>query len=300
MISEGDSASASVGSTLVLVTVNGHKAFHSDFDNFVDAIKSQFFGLEFGNSSARDKVFVLQSKANESFATMDGLPKLAHRLASEIHQWVRDSVLPKIDVPTDLYFSLVGHSLGGLIIRVALPHLFGLSTSSSVDTLSLIDLVQANPNVCSFNPTSYMSICTPHLGSRRTDGNGAWNYIFHSGIELTCNLLMGRTGKELLLLDNPSERTSSMSLQQWLPQLPQLSSSAIFTADGLDSEGTKQPIIRRLTALVSPSGVSPPSTVSQNESGASAEDSRARDEASYKGILKGFPTIPVGVYCTLC
>jgi len=150
--------------TLFLL-LHGNRATAAMMDFWADALRERFPGAE-----------CLQSTSNERLRTHDGLRAMAARLVAEVAAWLPDADPPQ--APHDL--CIVGHSLGGLIARAALPQLLA-------DHPGLI-------------PCAFITLQTPHLGSRRPEGEDLldrfWQAGAHAALELN-----GLTGQELLLED---------------------------------------------------------------------------------------------------
>jgi len=114
--------------------------------------------------------------ANDGFlSTHEGLDITGARLTEEILQ-LTDSH------PSVKYFSIIGHSLGGLISRYCIGKLYELDYFSKVV------------------PVNYISIATPHVGSRRSS-KGVINPVIHWFV----NTFLSDTGSQLMLEDVPPD-----------------------------------------------------------------------------------------------
>ncbi|KAJ3334161.1 Nin1 binding protein [Blyttiomyces sp. JEL0837] len=205
---------------LVVVSVNGVHGFASDWDNFALGLSAQFNELiptkiKDSNIDSNVRFFHMSSQASQGFQTHHGLIVMGERLATEIVEWMKKIVFTSLpqDQKHDIYFSIVGHSLGGLIARSALKLL--VSTNPSDSTKSIFQLCQSNSTIIqSFNPLSYISISTPHLGSRRakpkeTKDNARWGKLLWVGLLSTvASYGFGLSGKEMMLLDWPPASVS--------------------------------------------------------------------------------------------
>ncbi len=87
--------------------------------------------------SLPDALF-LCSSANEEGLTEGSIFEMGKRLAEEVIQYIRESC----PGPNLGRLTFIGHSLGGLIIRAALPHLVMYKDKMH----------------------GYLSLCSPHLG----------------------------------------------------------------------------------------------------------------------------------------
>ncbi|KAJ3033964.1 hypothetical protein HK097_004668, partial [Rhizophlyctis rosea] len=157
---------------------------------------------------------------------------MAKRAVEEIHDWINTEVIPtlrKLNYPSEiapltttpqkykLYLSIVGHSLGGLIARYVArllldptPPLFGpspplpTSTPTPTNPYHLPTLLHNHPTLMeNLIPLTFMTICSPHLGSRRSPQPAS--HIFTNITRLVSQLYLsyiaGSTGKELLMAD---------------------------------------------------------------------------------------------------
>ena len=109
------------------------------------------------------KFYLAESNENN---TTDKIENLGQRLAREIEQSVRDRFLD-----SDIMISIIGHSLGGLIIRAALPFLEKYKN----------------------NLMTYISIGTPHLGL------SANNFVVSTGLKMLCQVRTNESIREMTL-----------------------------------------------------------------------------------------------------
>lgn len=180
------------------MTVNGLDGSWSDFHHFSENIKA------FQKLRSDVRILHLCSKSNGGFQTYHGIDVMGKRLEQEICDWfVHDihaaatksyetSDIPSKDLKeTYVYFSVVGHSLGGLIAKYALKNLFEGESSFQKWRRSVKGVVIV--------PCSFMTLCTPHLGARKSKGS-----LLNGLIMIYARLWTGKTGKELMLEDQES------------------------------------------------------------------------------------------------
>lgn len=124
----------------IVVLVHGNNGSPTDFDAVERALVAKF---------GREQLLVVKSSANHQSTSL-GVEIGGTRLAKE----VVDAVLAhELDPRVARYkLSMVGHSLGGLYARFAVVQL--------MEALSMLNMEYV----------SFMTICTPHLGSRRARG----------------------------------------------------------------------------------------------------------------------------------
>ncbi|KAJ3212607.1 hypothetical protein HDU67_003714 [Dinochytrium kinnereticum] len=185
---------------LIVVCVNGTHGYPSDWDAVIAALDSQF--RQRFPSDDDGLLFTLKSAASQGLSTHDGLVKMAERLAVEVVEWFEKTVvweLGKRGESWDVYFSIAGHSLGGLIARYAVKLLMDPTFPTSLPQTAL-----KHPTIIhTFTPTSYLSISTPHLGcGRAVDKKTSWGRnMWASAIESVASSGLSLTLKELMLLD---------------------------------------------------------------------------------------------------
>ncbi len=141
------------------------------------------------------RLWLLASKENSSLRTHDGIKAMATRLADEVNAYVqRNAALIR---PAPLYLTIVGHSLGGLIARYAVRLMLDPKCDKHL----------GYPVV----PVSYMSVATPHLGSRLSQLHNAWIGLKHVCYRAVCTAVIGKTGKELYLADTFAELNDDLA-----------------------------------------------------------------------------------------
>eukprot|EP00667_Euglena_gracilis_P013329 EG_transcript_13735 len=123
----------------------------------------------------------LQSCANELLDSNDGLLVCGDRLAKEACNFLASTACHP-DPGGALVLVAIGHSLGGLVLRAALPR-----------------LLRDSP--VPLRPGAYLSLLTPHLGVRRAAAGllAEWRRDLTHGL---VPLVAGQTGVELLLEDD--------------------------------------------------------------------------------------------------
>ncbi|RHZ41660.1 hypothetical protein DYB26_007032, partial [Aphanomyces astaci] len=133
----------------IFVCVHGIYGKPSDSDHIAAALTRTF------GESAK----VLQSAAN-THKTHLGVRLMGTNLAIEVLDMLHShQTHPGKDVPTNerrgdgTRLSFIGHSLGGIVARYAIVYL------------------QAALIAYGIQPTSFTTLCTPHLGSRRPGGS---------------------------------------------------------------------------------------------------------------------------------
>ncbi|KAL7999298.1 putative alpha/Beta hydrolase [Plasmopara halstedii] len=155
---------------LIIVLVHGNNGSAADFDAVESALVTKF---------GEGKILIIKSKANE-LNTSVGVEAGGTRLAKEVIETVLGHELcPDVE---SYKMSIVGHSLGGLYARYALVQI--------MDALRFLHVEYVD----------FVTICTPHLGSRRAKGPSTVKNILRLGVhKMLASSLYGQTGMDLLL-----------------------------------------------------------------------------------------------------
>ncbi|ELP93039.1 hypothetical protein EIN_052540 [Entamoeba invadens IP1] len=119
-------------------------------------------------------------KANSN-KTTDGIVVGGLRVANEVCQEMKDEKESRTGCTFRIH--LIGHSLGGLYLRQAIPLLVkrGVFNSTCI-------------------PFSFLTLETPHLGVKKPDNNGGFDDIFKT---VSNSMFSGQTINELQLTDRP-------------------------------------------------------------------------------------------------
>jgi pimeloyl-ACP methyl ester carboxylesterase len=178
----------------IFILVHGSNGSPRDFDCVETILELTF----------RDNYLVHKSHSNHS-KTHRGIESGGRALADEILE-----VLSSLPLRTDGHqLSIISHSLGGLFSRMCMFHLLAAFEEPRW---------KAHAQLVHFN--SFVSLCSPHLGSRRARGNRLKN-IFRYGVHkvLASPRLYGQTGVDLLVsgeVDSDAEEEVSLPLLQKL------------------------------------------------------------------------------------
>ncbi|KAL9644916.1 hypothetical protein ABK040_005396 [Willaertia magna] len=187
----------------IYILAHGLHGFKSDFQY----IAKQLTDLYTNN---KENALIINSEFNEK-KTHQGLEVLGKNLLLEVLKHIYEQekeVKKEIKLQhRKIFLSVVGHSLGGLILRSMIKLLF-------------FDLLDENSTFCKENrneletfreyylqciepyliPTSFLTISSPHLGSRRPGGGffkNTYRFLAHSFMNV-----LGKTGSELKFEDS--------------------------------------------------------------------------------------------------
>jgi hypothetical protein len=132
--------------------------------------------------------------------TLTGIESSGRRLACEILE-----VVSHFDEKVKFFFSIIGHSLGGLFARNCLKHLFEENITIWKRLI----------------PVSFITLSSPHLGVRRPSATGLMRWR-NKAIDISGRLYFrGPTMKEMLLEDGDlsmSEKNQPLLWQMALPE----------------------------------------------------------------------------------
>jgi len=147
----------------MVVLVHGMHGGESDLAHFKKVL----------NKSHPDKLIIHCAKSNDGWLkTHEGIDVQGKRLADEIIELKEKN-------PNVRYFSVVGHSLGGLVSRACIGNLLERKFFDQV------------------RPLNYVSLASPHVGSRRPVKG-----LFNPLASWYTKLFYSRTGKQLMLEDD--------------------------------------------------------------------------------------------------
>jgi surfactin synthase thioesterase subunit len=135
---------------------------------------SHMRSLEQCMNASLPSTFVLNSTANEH-TTSDGIDQCARRLFEEIYEYY----IYNLCCYDTIYFSICGHSLGGLVARY------------------VIKLIYEHPLLRQvLEPVGITLVSSPNLGSRKPRGT-ILSFIANAYLKMICD----KTGDQLLLSD---------------------------------------------------------------------------------------------------
>lgn len=181
----------------IIVLVHGNNGSAADFDALEAALVTKF---------GQGKILIIKSKANELNTSL-GVEMGGTMLAKEVVETVFEYDIGLAEIGYKMSF--VGHSLGGLYARYALVHIM---RALSCLHMEYIDFV---------------TICTPHLGSRRAKGPSTMKNLFRLGVhKMLASSLYGQTGIDLLLdvQEELKEEATEMSAIESHPSMLEIMS----------------------------------------------------------------------------
>jgi len=188
----------------VFVLVHGNNGAGTDFQYFKEQLDNTL-GCE-ALSSLRSMVLVID-ESNTGRKTLNGIRVCAARMKDEIIRKLRKV---KDTLPESICITFICHSLGGLIARCCFPELFNDEEFGK-----------------RFIPFSFITMSTPHLGSRRPGGTvlkGVWKTMIH----FVVGSFYSQTGKELLLEEENLPLEKQLLFQLADPELDYMKQLARF------------------------------------------------------------------------
>ncbi|KAE8906476.1 hypothetical protein PF005_g1936 [Phytophthora fragariae] len=155
----------------IVVLVHGNNGSAADFDAVEAALQAKF---------GERQMLIIKSRANEPDTSL-GVEIGGTRLAKEVVETVFEYELSP--VVSSYKLSVIGHSLGGLYARYAVVQIMNALSCLHVEYVD------------------FVTICTPHLGSRRARGPSTVKNILRLGVHkvLSSRSIYGQTGIDLLL-----------------------------------------------------------------------------------------------------
>lgn len=158
----------------VVVLVHGNNGAPSDLASIETTLQQKY---------TADELLVINSRENHTRTSL-GVDVGGEKLALEVVTTIlKFDLSPKID---RYKFSIVGHSLGGLYARYA------------------IALVQEELSMLMIDYVSFLTLCTPHLGSRRPRASSTIKNVYRLGVHtvLASKQIYGQTGVDLLVTND--------------------------------------------------------------------------------------------------
>ncbi|KAI8799326.1 hypothetical protein BJ742DRAFT_846563 [Cladochytrium replicatum] len=222
---------------LAVVLVHGIRSSEVCWGQFDEALHLQFKELV-STSYPNDALHILKSTSNVGVIE-GGTSASGCRLAKEVAEWMEAEVIPGAariaahrgilnDVP--IYFCVIGHSFGGIVSRYALRTLLGEDVGAGMvlddarandvapDTPSLWNIVDewnaASDTLPRIRlvPHQFMSVASPHCGVVRQLSRSAKSKLSVQMRTFIANFaakaLLGKSGRELMLLDDTGESES--------------------------------------------------------------------------------------------
>ncbi|WOL07054.1 lipase [Canna indica] len=129
--------------------------------------------------------------------TLDGIDVMGERLAQEVAEIIKRR-------PEVQKISFVAHSIGGLVARYAIGRLYEPPKRKTPKDIHLLDAHDNVGTICGREAINFITIATPHLGSR---GNKQVPFLFGiTAIEKVASWVVHwifrRTGKQVFMMDN--------------------------------------------------------------------------------------------------
>lgn len=179
-----------MGSKHLFVLIHGLWGNHGHMKSLMEV-----YGKQFGSS---DMIFFSPSE-NALFKTFDGIEIIGIRTLVEIYQFIKsfkDGSITKI--------SVLGYSMGGLVARFVVGKMFG----------EYQDLFEG------IEPQIFVTMATPHLGVQFYNPR---RYFFKGllqfGIRLIGSNIIGKSGRELFVVDSSNDILVKLSKGEYLEAL---------------------------------------------------------------------------------
>lgn len=157
---------------------------------------------ELRNSDKQEHLVVYRTNGNQGYFTYDGIDVCGSRVAEEINEEIE--LFKKAGFPVKK-ISLVGYSMGGLMVRYA---------AGVLETQGLYDSVE---------PVTFTTFCSPHMGVRILGtGLGARSFNFIGSWS------MARTSRQVFLQDRYARSGTPLFVHMTSPDTPYMKALARF------------------------------------------------------------------------
>lgn len=174
--------------TSLIILQHGLHGTLNDYDNFLNILLGYDFTVP---------TIVLRPRTNGGFwPTMGGVKECSERMVAEV-----EIVLKAF--PSLRQYSIVGHSLGGVIARHSIKKISALGYQ--------------------LKPIDFIAVSSPFLGVRRPRRT-VFNSVFHK----FAPLIAGQTGKELLMEDDDPNIMLELTKGDYLSSLRQFKRRAAY------------------------------------------------------------------------
>ncbi|KAG4084886.1 hypothetical protein H8356DRAFT_1435814 [Neocallimastix lanati (nom. inval.)] len=114
------------------------------------------------------------------------------------------------DLELNVYITIVGHSIGGNIARGIITKLYSTFSKNEIYKNYFEYIKQKNSFISNIQPCSFVSICSPHLGSLTANSKKSDSFFKKAEkfvVRNACSSVLGGIGKELVFQDNQLKNT---------------------------------------------------------------------------------------------
>jgi len=214
--------------------VHGLDGSNRDFKRMKEKVESLFSSLFTSDNSQNKNVINVHygycSNDNAFWKTHFHFDNLVEKSFNELTRFMEEQALASFqkdyeekyqklggDIQCNLYFSLIGHSLGGIISRDVAYRIFSSYEKDNVTYDSYFDyLKQKFTFLTAIKPCSFMTLSSPHMGSlARNESGGIIKTGEKTAVRMYCNWLSGSIGKLFTYKDaKPGKKPSLIRLSQ--------------------------------------------------------------------------------------
>lgn len=211
--------------------VHGMEGSRRDFLLLKEKVE-ETFNLLFKNSGNNDNYnfhYGYCSNDNSLLKTHSEYKLLIKRSFKELNKFLEKKVLIHFkneneekfnkfeNTQCNLYFSIIGHSLGGLISRGVIKQIYSSYKNENVIYENYFDYLKSKfPFVTAIKPCSFMTLASPHLGSRaNNESGGLYKNFEKTAYRVYCSqfLLSGNIGKIFIYQDNQENDEKPVLIQ---------------------------------------------------------------------------------------
>jgi len=212
--------------------VHGLDGWNRDFKQIKEKVEESF-DILFDNSNVKNNVVNFHygycSNDNNTIGTHFEFKRIVDKSFKELHRFLEENALPNFkkeneekynnfeNTPCNLYFSVIGHSLGGLILRDLVKHIYSPFEKENVQYENYFEYLKKKfPFITSIKPCTFLTLSSPHLGSLAcNESGGLYKTAEKTAVRLYCNLLSGKIGKVFTYKDaKDNEKPTLIRLSQ--------------------------------------------------------------------------------------
>ncbi|KAG4103199.1 hypothetical protein H8356DRAFT_1647346 [Neocallimastix lanati (nom. inval.)] len=187
---------------------------------FIKQRTEELFGKVFENQENKEiqnLIYCYCSTSHTGLKSRDHLIVTSRNDFIEFKEFFENTIIKELNdnkekynnfegVKCNIYISISGHSLGGLISRGLIKNIFSVYTFDNVQYDNYLDyLKKVNSFITDIKPCSFLTLSSPHLGSLVSGASTTSSIqkkIEKIGTHVFCDYLISNIGKELVFKDD--------------------------------------------------------------------------------------------------
>jgi len=219
----------SIVNLLCTYYLHGLDGAENDFLNIKTKVEETFnvlFNISKENNNVVNLHYGYCSKDNERKKSHAEFGKLVEISFKELNKFLEDIVLDNFkentkekinvdQVQCHVYFSIVGHSLGGLILKGVVKSIFSKFEKDEIQYENYFEyLKQKYSFIHDIQPCSFITLSSPHLGTMTSHESGGISKRFMKfGSKFFCRYLSGPIGKIFMYEDATKDHEKPILIQ---------------------------------------------------------------------------------------